>query len=342
MERKSGSTSIFSVFGFGKTRNVKKESRTNFGRILSELEEFTNENRTEGEMEFETLLQGEILPLCWLPDQAGVECHKHIGASGQCRDCPLFLGASQKTGDSQYLIDQLLALVDRQAEEVRALRKLLNKSEELSQVGLHLGGVVHELNNHVGSLLGYSELAALTGADEDVQRCVETSLTTSRKARELLRQLRSVSRRKNTLDVLNIIETMELVLHLLEPIVESRKVQLNLRLSEVPWVIGSAREIRQILVILVSLFLHESKEGSSIHLGCYQKGDRVAVEVMQNDAGNGDGRFSGKTVALDSLHLTQEQADRVRQSTERAGLGLTCAHDPKSGYAFRLEIPVNV
>lgn len=179
-------------------------------------------------------------------------------------------------------VDSLLELVKQKDDELKSAREMLGKSEILARVGMHMGGVVHELNNLIGSMMGYAQLAKMTGNHDDINKCVEIALVTTKRAQELLRQLRSVSRNKNSLDVINPLETIESVLHIVEPALKEKEIRPKKIIEPVPWIIASGKAVRQSILILASTLIEKIPPGGTLEFACSQVGEEIMIQISEN------------------------------------------------------------
>ena len=246
-------------------------------------------------------------------------------------------------------VDNLLDLVKQKDDELRSAWEMLGKSETLARVGMHMGGVVHELNNLIGSMMGYAQLAKLTGADEDINKCVDIALITTKRAQELLRQLRSVSRKQNTLDVINPVETIESVMHIVEPALTENDVRLEKNIEAVPWIIASGKSVRQSILILASTLIETLPKGGSLEFKCVQVGQDIVIEISENrntpetvkqldfdEIFSDNGKKSCVTPPLDF-----QKKSIVEQLIEESEGRLECVCIAGKGFSYQIIIPIS-
>ncbi len=246
-------------------------------------------------------------------------------------------------------IQQLHDLVFQYEEELQSTRVMLDKSESLARVGLHMGGVLHELNNLVGSMMGHAELAKLTGEEEDVTKCVDTALEATKRARILLRQIRGISRMKNTLDVMNVNETIDSIVHFLDPMIATKGIKLEKEVQQVPWIIGSAKAIRQAILLLTSSLLDTIPAGGSLVLSCNQVGSEICVGISEDRNRELEKvqlpltpvLTSDKKTDLQQVPLDETRRTALDEMIEETKGRLECSCRTGKGYAYQILLPVN-
>jgi len=142
----------------------------------------------------------------------------------------------------------------RQAEEDRrAFEQQMFHAQKLESLGLMAGGVAHDFNNILTSVLGHAEIATdMLPADSPVQEHISQLVASSRRAADLTRQLLAyagrgqLSMRPHLLNTV-IRDTANLVMLSIP-----KKVMLNLDLSpDLPPILGDETQLRQVLMNLI-------------------------------------------------------------------------------------------
>jgi PAS domain S-box-containing protein len=83
-------------------------------------------------------------------------------------------------------------------EEKRHLEAQLLHAQKLEAVGTLAGGIAHDFNNILGAILGYAELALTqVSQNQRLQSYVEEVITASLRAKELVKQILTFSRRSD-------------------------------------------------------------------------------------------------------------------------------------------------
>jgi PAS domain S-box-containing protein len=134
-----------------------------------------------------------------------------------------------------------------------ALEAQLRQSQKMEAVGRLAGGVAHDINNYLGAITGYCELAKMTFAySEVVAKAVDPILETSFKAAALIRQLLAFSRKQPTkaeiLSLNGVVEGMEKMLGRL--IGEDVAIRTYLR-GDIGTIRADRSQIEQVIVNLL-------------------------------------------------------------------------------------------
>ncbi|MEZ4396867.1 MAG: PAS domain S-box protein [Candidatus Krumholzibacteriia bacterium] len=99
------------------------------------------------------------------------------------------------SGERGELAGFVAVHVDR--SELRQLEERLVQAQKMEAIGTLAGGIAHDFNNILGAIIGYAEMAE-QGLDrqEDCRRYMAEVLAAANRARELVRQILSFSRRQ--------------------------------------------------------------------------------------------------------------------------------------------------
>ena len=120
----------------------------------------------------------------------------------------------------------LISLFDitalRNAEDDREkLQKQLFQSQKLESIGTLAGGVAHDFNNIIGSIMGYSELTINEmKADDPLRKYIERILDASERSASLVRQLLIFARKQTTVpEVLDLNTAVDNMLNILRRLI---------------------------------------------------------------------------------------------------------------------------
>jgi signal transduction histidine kinase len=196
--------------------------------------------------------------------------------------------------EERHLIDgvarELTTLIGRREteEEAQRLQEQIRHADRLATIGELAAGVAHELNEPLGNILGFAQLA---GKSEDLpdqtRQDLEKIVTASLYAREIIKKLMFFSRQapaqKVDVDVNGVVED---VMSLLRPRCEKGGVAVEVRLAPRPPVVrGDAAQLQQVLVNLVVNAIQAMPEGGTLRL--QTTADDEAVRVAVADSGVG-------------------------------------------------------
>lgn len=228
----------------------------------------------------------------------------------------------------------------KQAEMARhSLEMHLRESQKLESVGSLAGGVAHDFNNILAAIIGNTDVASLSIHSPDVvARCLSEISKASIRGRELVRQILSFGRPRDTeRKSISILPVLEESLQLLRATLPAR-VSLTLECSDrLPKVVADATQLEQVVVNLATN-AYQAMAGApgNIHI----KVDSVETdphlrELMQLDESSSlqFERVLRLIVADDGPGMTEATVSRLfepffttKPVGEGTGLGLAVVH----------------
>jgi PAS domain S-box-containing protein len=141
------------------------------------------------------------------------------------------------------------------ARDIRGRQELerrLRQSEKMEAIGALAGGVAHDFNNQLTSILGYSELLReAVGADSETATLVDSVLLSARRAADLTRQLLAFSRKgKYVVERVDVNRLVSEVATVVSRTID-KKVQIQLSLeSQSSAVEGDASQLQNAILNL--------------------------------------------------------------------------------------------
>ncbi|GAB4165052.1 MAG: hypothetical protein Kow00107_11060 [Planctomycetota bacterium] len=244
--------------------------------------------------------------------------------------------------EMSVVLERILTAAER-AEMLSSLQH----ADRLLTIGHFAAGVAHQLNEPLGAILGYAQLAAKQEglpekAKQDIAKIVKASLSAREIVRKLLIFARQSPARKNRE---NINSLMLDALNLVEYRLQKRGLTVVTDFSpDLPEVFCDGAQIQQVAVNLLVNAEHASPPGSRITVSTRHDGKHVSFSVK--DSGSGvDPKIAGK------IFLPFFTTKEVGVGT---GLGLSVAHgivlmhggrigfeNSESGAIFTVVLPVN-
>jgi len=245
---------------------------------------------------------------------------------------------------------EIAVIIERRetASERERLQEQLLHADRLATIGELAAGVAHELNEPLGAVLGFAQLARKhvglpDPADEDVRKIEAAAL----QAREIVRKLMVFARQTPPrMARVNLNGLVEDSLYLLEARCAERRIEVERGLEEgLPNIIADASQIQQVMVNLVVNAIQAMPDGGRLTIATHHRDSKVVLRI--SDTG---------------LGMTPEVRQRVflpffttKEIDEGTGLGLAVAHgivsahggkigvesQPGQGSCFEVEIPVN-
>jgi two-component system NtrC family sensor kinase len=204
-------------------------------------------------------------------------------------------------------------------EEKELLQEQLRHADRLATIGKLAAGVAHELNEPLGSILGFAQLAQKTAgmpkqAEQDLDRIVSASLH----AREVIRKLMLFARQMPPRRTgLNLNQVVKEGLYLFEARCARQGIELSLSLEPgLPDIHADSTQLTQVMTNLVINAIQAMPKGGRLSVVTWSDADSVCLRV--EDTGEGMSPEVKKQIFM-PFFTTKE----VDQGT---GLGLAVVH----------------
>ncbi|HDP34808.1 MAG TPA: PAS domain-containing sensor histidine kinase [Candidatus Hydrogenedentes bacterium] len=243
--------------------------------------------------------------------------------------------------EERRLIDavarQVGVIVERKQAEVERvqLQSQLRHADRLATIGFLAAGVAHELNEPLGNILGFAELAKkCTGLPDAAHRDLTKIETASLHAREIIKKLlvfaRQMPMEKTAVDINQVVREG---LFFLEARCMKAGIEVQYALADaLPLIVADAAQINQVLVNLVVNALQAMPSGGTLHVATAAENDRVCMSV--EDTGDGMSPEVQQQVFV-PFFTTKD----VGQGT---GLGLPVVHGIVVSHGGTIEIQSEV
>ncbi len=232
-------------------------------------------------------------------------------------------------------------------DEKERLQHQLLHADRLVTVGQLTAGVAHELNEPLGSILGFAQLVKKFGQiSENVEKDIDKIIKAALHAREIIRKLMLFSRQTPPDKVLfNINERIDDGLYLLENRIRKSSIVLKKELSDdLPLIRIDASQFHQVLVNLVVNAIQAMPAGGTLTIRTENQLKHISLTVRDTGIG-----------------MTKEQMDKIfipfyttKGIHEGTGLGLpvvlgivqshggtvSVESEPGKGTVFTVKFPV--
>lgn len=248
----------------------------------------------------------------------------------------------------------------RAEEEQKKLQSQLIQAQKMESIGRLAGGIAHDFNNLLSVIIGYSDLALLTLADDmPSKEQVRIIREAGEKARALTGQLLAFSRKQELsmmpVDLNTVIAKMSTMLERL--IGKDITLEVNMKASQA-LIMADPSRLEQVLMNLAVNARDSMPAGGSIRI------ETDLVELDQEYTDMREGMSPGTHVMLSvtdtGLGMTREVQERLfepffttKEEGKGTGLGLavvygiitqhkgyiTVKSEPGKGTSFRILLP---
>ena len=232
----------------------------------------------------------------------------------------------------------------------RKLEQQVVQSERLAAMGAMIGGVAHELNNPLTSIMGVSELLQDTETNEVSRKQLAMLQQQARRAAEIVQNLTYFSRPPAPgKSRINLVEVVERTLNLHAYSLRKNNITVDfLKEAGVPYALGDPHQLMQVflnLIVNAEQAIREARDKGTlrIRLG---KGDN-SVWVSFHDDGPG--------IPKESLASIFDPFYTTKRPGRGTGLGLSicksvmkehngsveATNSPEGGSVFTVTLPVS-
>ncbi len=286
----------------------------------------------------------------------------HIIVSGQQAFSSAEFGAKHRDGNWRTMRAAGSQLVDgegkisgviisvRDITIERKLEQQVVQSERLAAMGAMIGGVAHELNNPLTSILGNSELLQDTETNETSRKQLAMLQREARRAAEIVQNLTYFSRPPAPgKSRINLVEVVERTLNLHAYSLRKNNITVDfLKDPAVPYALGDPHQLMQVflnLIVNAEQAIREARDRGTlrIRLG---KGEG-SVWVSFHDDGPG--------IPKENLSSIFDPFYTTKRPGRGTGLGLSicksvmkehsgsveAANSPEGGAVFTVTLPVS-
>lgn len=204
-------------------------------------------------------------------------------------------------------------------EEKKLLEQKLRHSDRLATLGELIAGIAHELNEPLGSILGFAQLIESENPNnkqllDDVSKIIKASLH----SREVIRKLMLFSKYdEQESEIMNINETIANGLYLLETRCKKEDIKIVKLMSEdLPDIQANETQIKQVIVNLMVNAIHAMPNGGQLLLQTTH--DKTGIYLIVQDNGTG--------IAENHLQKVFDPFFTTKEVSTSTGLGLSVVH----------------
>lgn len=157
--------------------------------------------------------------------------------------------------------------ITKELEEERAKQH----SQRMELIGTLAGGVAHDFNNILTSIMGNAEILLKNVKDEDAKKDILEIINSSQKAASLIKNLLHFAKKQPfELKVFDLRELVASSKDMLSRLI-GEKYELSISCKEKLYIKGDFNSINQVLINLVVNAKEAMPNGGTIEIGCYKK-----------------------------------------------------------------------
>ncbi|HYW51559.1 MAG TPA: response regulator, partial [Gemmatimonadaceae bacterium] len=218
--------------------------------------------------------------------------------------------------------------------ERRRLEADVRQSQKMEAVGTLAGGVAHDFNNILASVIGYAELAMLDAESEQLQADLQQVLTAAARGRQMVQRILAFSRHGgeelHTVDLEPIVsETLRLLLPTLPP-----RVTIDLHDEErVPAVLGDAGQLHQVILNLCTNAIYAMRETGGVLTVRLRRGEEHGRPLLRLEVGD-----TGSGMSPTVLERAIDPFFTTKPPHEGTGMGLAMVHGIITGMGGTLRL----
>jgi len=230
----------------------------------------------------------------------------------------------------------------------RKLEQQVVQGERLAAMGAMIGGVAHELNNPLTSILGVSELLQDTETNETARKQLGMLQQQARRAAEIVQNLTYFSRPPAPgKSKINLVEIVERTLNLHAYSLRKNNVTVDFLKESVPYALGDPHQLMQVflnLILNAEQAIREVREKGTLRIRLGRTDHSVWVSFLDDGPG----------IAKENLPSIFDPFYTTKRPGRGTGLGLSicksvmkehhgsveAANAPDGGAVFTVTLPL--
>lgn len=247
-----------------------------------------------------------------------------------------FLKEERKLIDSISIKIALIVKRHEQLEEKKTLESKLMHADRLVTVGELTAGIAHELNEPLGTILGFAQLIQTNEAiSEEVNADLNKIVKASMHAREVIRKLMTFSRYQDdgSRENVNLNSIINDGLYFLESRCKKESVEIVKTLEKnLPLVSGNAVQFHQVVVNLSVNAIQAMPNGGKLIMQTYSNTNGVNLVIQDTGIG----------IAEDNIPKIFDPFFSMKDSQTNTGLGLSVVHGIVGAFSGEISIESNL
>ena len=223
----------------------------------------------------------------------------------------------------------------RDITEKKKVEEQLFQTEKLRAVGEMASGVAHDFNNALAAILGNTQLLLHTTQDEEIKETLKIIEKVAKDSSQTVRRLQDFTRRRVDQELFKvdinaiISDFIEITKPKWKDEPQSKGVHIDmvLNLEEIPFVSGTASELREVIANMIFNAIEAMPEGGKIEIHTSKKGKNVRIQI--SDTGTGIPEETKKKI-LEPFFTTKPFT--------HTGLGLSMSYGIIKRFGGEIEI----
>lgn len=243
--------------------------------------------------------------------------------------------------------------LEEASQKLKTVQKQLVQSEKLATIGLLTGGVAHEINTPLSTILTNTEMLMAEIEDEDQKESLEFIERSTQRCKIIVEQLLNYSRTSpDDFYAVDMREITRETCNLLRHDLRINGVQVETLCGEVDKIKGNPNELQQVITSLIVNAIDSIKEKfididgmkGKIEIKCYQEDDKVIVIFADNGKGI---KKEDVNVVFDPFFTTKDVGKGtglglsvVQGIIEKHAGGISVSSSYGEGCVFTITLPV--
>jgi CheY-like chemotaxis protein len=160
------------------------------------------------------------------------------------------------------------------------------QSEKMAGIGTLASGIAHEFNNLIGGMMGYAQLAATTDEQDDYKKAVEVVFSSSQRAKKIIANLLTFSRRiHHEIETIDVTTMSGQVLTLVERSLQKQNIEISNEVDPTLTIQTDVGQVQQVLMNLVINAKHAMPVGGHLAIGAFEKDECIHITVTDTGVG---------------------------------------------------------
>jgi two-component system cell cycle sensor histidine kinase/response regulator CckA len=349
---------IYRIGSNARILNVNEKAASNLGYSMEELTALSI-------FDIDPLVNSDNWDDIWQTlCKNGADSFETIHRSKDGVEMPVEISSNLLEYDGQqFSISFVQDISDRKGaeKEARRLGEALLQAQKMEAIGTLAGGIAHDFNNILSAVIGYTELALPELApDTRVHRYVQQILTAGLRARDLVQQILTFSRKdKRQLLPLKAVSQVKEALKLLRSSLPAT-IEISQHIeADIAPVLADPTQIHQIVINLCTNAAH-AMEADGGHLNVSMSQVLLSEQDTRLHPGLVPGEYlkisiqdTGAGISPDILQKIYDPYFTTKEKGKGTGLGLSVVHGivqsyggainaysvPNRGSTFNVYIP---